>query len=219
VLCGAHYLLWLYSVAQSGLLQQTRLLFPIFPLLAVLASIAVERLSVLDVKGFSLQRFVLMALAITLCLNTLSFLVSFGADTPLPFFLGLETRDQYLERHLGDYYRAISYLNEKLPSSARVLFLWEPRSYYCRGQCMPDAILDSFLHLRYKYGGAEGIAEHLRAQGISYVLFHKAGFEQILAAQFDPIAPEDLEALRTLQEEYWEPLGDISESYVIYRVR
>jgi hypothetical protein len=84
---------------------------------------------------------------------------------------------------------------------------------------MPDAILDSFLHLRYKYGGAEGIAEHLRAQGISYVLFHKAGFEQILAAQFDPIAPEDLEALRTLQEEYWEPLGDISESYVIYRVR
>ncbi|MGB9299386.1 MAG: phospholipid carrier-dependent glycosyltransferase [Anaerolineae bacterium] len=219
VLCGAHYLLWLYGVAQSGLLQQTRLLFPIFPLLAVLASIAVERLSVLDVKGFSLQRFVLMALAITLCLNTLSFLVSFGADTPLPFFLGLETRDQYLERHLGDYYRAISYLNEKLPSSARVLFLWEPRSYYCRGQCMPDAILDSFLHLRYKYGGAEGIAEHLRAQGISYVLFHKAGFEQILAAQFDPIAPEDLEALRTLQEEYWEPLGDISESYVIYRVR
>jgi hypothetical protein len=219
VLCGAHYLLWLYGVAQSGLLQQTRLLFPIFPLLAVLACVAVERISALDVKGFSLQRFLLMALAITLCLNTLSFLVSFGADTPLPFLLGLETRDEYLERHLGDYYRAISYLNEKLPSSARVLFLWEPRSYYCRTECLPDSILDRFLHLGYRYGDAEGIAEYLRAQGISHVLFHKAGFEQILAANFDPILPDDVDKLRTLQHEFWEPLEYASESYVIYRVR
>jgi hypothetical protein len=219
VLCGAHYLLWLYGVAQSGLLQQTRLLFPIFPLLAILASIAVERISVLDVKGFSLQRFVLMALAITLCLNTLSFLVSFGADTPLPFILGLETRDQYLERHLGDYYRAISYLNEKLSVSSKVLFLWEPRSYYCRGDCLPDAVLDTFLHLRYRYGDAEGIAEYLHVQGVTHVLFHKAGFEQILDAQFDPITSEDVRTLRSLQEGYWEPLDSVSESYVVYRVR
>jgi hypothetical protein len=179
----------------------------------------VERLSVLDVKGFSLQRFVLMALAITLCLNTLSFLVSFGADTPLPFFLGLETRDQYLERHLGDYYRAISYLNEELPSSARVLFLWEPRSYYCRAECLPDAILDSFVHLRYRYGDAEGIAEHLRAEGISHVLFYKAGFEQILAAQFDPILPTDVAVLETLQEEYLEIVWDVGDSYLLYEVK
>jgi hypothetical protein len=217
-LCGAHYLLWLYGVAQSGLLQQTRLLFPIFPLLSILASIAVERISVLDVKGFSLQRFVLMALAVTLCLNVLSFLVSFSADTPLPFFLGLETRDQYLERHLGDYYRTISYLNEKLPSSSRVLFLWEPRSYYCRGECLPDAILDAFLHLRYMYGDAEGIAEHLRAQGVSHVLFHKAGFEQILAARFDPILPADVAVLETLQEEYLEIIFDVGDSYALYEV-
>ncbi|MCJ7621244.1 MAG: hypothetical protein MUP64_13625, partial [Anaerolineae bacterium] len=116
-------------------------------------------------------------------------------------------------------YRAISYLNEKLPSSARVLFLWEPRSYYCRAECLPDTILDRFMHLGYRYGDAEGITEHLRAQGISYVLFHKAGFEQILAAQFDPIASADVETLRTLQEEYWEPLESVSESYIVYRVR
>jgi hypothetical protein len=218
-LCGAHYLLWLYGAAQSGLLEQTRLLFPIFPLLAMLASVAVERISVLDVKGFSLQRFVLMALGVTLFLNTLMFVVSFGADTPLPFFLGLETRDQYLERHLGDYYRAISYLNENLPPSSRVVFLWEPRSYYCQGDCLPDALLDTFLHLRYRYGDAEGIVAYLRAQGITHVLFRKAGFEQILAAQFDPVTPEDVDTLRTLQEQYWEPLGNASGSYVIYGMK
>ena len=218
-LCGAHYLLWLYGVAQSDLLRQTRLLFPIFPLLALLANIAIERLSAFDVKGFSVQRFVLMALAIALCLNALTFLVSFSADSPLQYLLGLETRDQFLERRLGDYYAALSYINEELPHSARVLFLWEPRSYYCQKECWPDAILDRFKHLTYRYGDAPGIAEHLRAEGISHVIFHKAGFEQILDAQFDPILPEDKETLSTLQEEYWEPLIFVSESYVIYRVR
>ncbi|MDH4207439.1 MAG: phospholipid carrier-dependent glycosyltransferase [Anaerolineae bacterium] len=219
VLGGSHYLLWLGGVAQSELLRQTRLLFPIFPVLAMLASVGLERLSVLDVKGFSSQRFVLLALALALCLNALSFLVSLGADNPSPFILGMETRDQFLERHLGDYYRAISYVNEELPPSAKVLFLWEPRSYYCRVECLPDAILDRFMHLRYRYGDAEGIAEHLRTQGISHVLFYKAGFEQIVAAQFDPIRPEDLETLRALQNEYWEPLEQISGSYQLYRVR
>jgi hypothetical protein len=219
ILCAAHYSLWLYGVAQSALLQQTRLLYPIFPLLAMLASVAVERLALFDVKGFSPQRFLLMTLSITLCLNALSFVVSFGVDSPLPYFAGLETRQQYVQRHLGDYYSAMSYVNEDLPPSANVLFLWEPRSYYCQRLCSPDAILDRFKHLRFLYGDAEAIDTYLRAEGITHVLFHEAGFEHILAAQFDPIVPEDVETLRTLQEEYWVPLEQVSESYVLYEVR
>jgi hypothetical protein len=219
IFCAGHYLLWIYFVAQSELLWQTRLLFPIFPLLATLASIAIERFSVWDVKGFSPQRFLIMALAIALCLNALSFVVSFGADSPLQYLLGLETRDEYLKRHLGDYYRAVTYVNERLPSPAKVLFLWEPRSYYCQKECLPDSILDKFKHLVYRHGDAAGIDQYLRAEGITHVLFHKAGFENILAAQFDPILPKDVETLGHLQEQHWEPVARISESYVLYRVR
>lgn len=219
VLCGGHYLFWLYGVAQSELLWQTRLLFPIFPLLAMLAGTAVESLGVWDVRGFSPQRFLLMALAIALCLNTMSFVVSFGADNPLHYLLGLETRAQYLERHLGDYYRAVSYVNEDLPTSAKVLFLWEPRSYYCQIECWPDSLLDRFKHLGYRYGDAAGIAQHVSSEGFSHVLLNKAGFDHILAAQFDPISPEDVETLSILLEEYWEPMDLVSEPYALYRVR
>jgi hypothetical protein len=218
-LCSAHYLLWLYGVAQSDLLRQTRLLFPIFPLLAILAGIAIERLSVLDVRGFSAQRFVLMALVIALCLNVVTFLVSIGADSPFQYLLGLETRDQFLTRHLGEYYTAVSHINDDLPQSAKVLFLWEPRSYYCQKECWPDAILDRFKHLTYRYGDAPGIDQHLRERGITHVLYHKTGFEQIVEAQFDPILRKDKEILRTLQEEHWEPMIHVAQSYVIYRVR
>jgi 4-amino-4-deoxy-L-arabinose transferase-like glycosyltransferase len=219
VFCAGHYLLWLYLVAQSELLWQTRLLFPIFPLLAVLAAAAVDGFAVWDVRGFSPQRFLLMTVAIALCLNALSFVVSFGGDNPLQYLLGLETRDEYLERHLGDYYRAVSYINDELPTSSKTLFLWEPRSYYCEGTCLPDSILDKFKHLVYRHRDAAGIAQHLQSEGVTHVLFHKGGFEAILAAQFDPILDEDVETLRILQEEYWEPVAHVSESYVVYRVR
>ncbi|NIN65093.1 MAG: hypothetical protein GTO63_10400 [Anaerolineae bacterium] len=219
LICGANYLLWLYGVAQSGLLRQTRLLFPIFPLLAILASIAVQELGAWDAKGFSPRRLLMMVLVLALGLNAFSFILSFVADSPLPYIVGLETREQYLQRHLGDYYLAVSYINKELPPSARVLFLWEPRSYYCEKDCWPDAILDRFKHLSYEHGDAEGIAEYVRAQSVSHVLFHKAGFEHILAAQFDPILPSDVAVLDTLLDEYVDPLTAISDSYVVYRLR
>lgn len=217
--CGANYLFWLGGVAGSALLRQTRLLFPIFPLLAVLAVAAVDGLSAWDVRGFSLRRFVLMVLAVTLGLNVFSFLVGFVADSPLPYALGLETREEYLATHLGDYYQAISYINRDLPASARILFLWEPRSYYCQRDCWPDAILDRFKHLTYKHSTAEEIAEYWRGQGITHVLFHKAGFDHILAARFDPILPADIEVLEDLQQDYLLPVKEISGSYLIYEVR
>jgi hypothetical protein len=218
-LCGANYLFWLCGVAQSALLQQTRLLFPIFPLLAVLAGVAVEGLATWDTRVFSVHRFVLLVVAVALALNAVSFVLAFVSDSPLPYILGLETKDKYLNRHLGEYYRAISFVNEDLPPSARVLFLWEPRSYYCQRDCQPDAILDKFKHLTYEYGDGEGITEWLHAQGISHVLFHKTGFDHILAAQFDPVSPADVETLRMLQEDHLELLRDISGSYLIYEVR
>lgn len=218
-LCGAHYLFWLCGVAQSSLLQQTRLLFPIFPLLAVLAGVAVEGLATWDTRVFSVHRFVLLVLAVALALNAVSFVLAFVSDSPLPYILGLETKDKYLNRHLGEYYRAVSFVNEDLPSAARVLFLWEPRSYYCQRDCQPDAILDKFKHLTYEYGDGEGIAEWLHAQGISHVLFHKAGLEHILTARFDPILPTDVAVLETLQQSYLEPIHHVADSYVIYAVK
>jgi hypothetical protein len=219
LVCGANYLLWLYGVAQSDLLRQTRLLLPIFPLLAVLAGIAVEELGAWDARGFSPRRLLLMVLVLAIGLNAFSFILSFVADSPLPYIVGLETREHYLQRHLGDYYLAISYINRDLPPSARVLFLWEPRSYYCEKDCWPDAILDRFKHLTYHHGDAEGIAEYLRARSVSHILFHKAGFEHILSAQFDPILPSDVAMLDTLLDEYMDPLTAISDSYVVYRLR
>ena len=84
-------------------------------------------------------------------------LLTFKID-PLPYLAGLETREQYLTRRLGTHYGTMQQLNDVLPAEAVVVFLWEPRSYYCQLDCRPDSILDAFSHLVYQYGSAEAIA-------------------------------------------------------------
>jgi hypothetical protein len=159
LVCLIQYLFWLYGVAQSALLVQTRLLFPIFALLTLLAGYTVDKLALLTRQAFSLQWFVTTVLLFALALNAVSSALHFISDSPLPYLTGFESKESYLTRHLGLYYTTVVHINENLSPSAKILFLWEPRSYYCQRDCWPDALLDKFKHLTYKYHDAEGITE------------------------------------------------------------
>lgn len=220
VTCSVGYIFWLLGVAQSALLRQTRLLFPLFPLLALLSSVAVERLIALTRKGFSPRRLFMMAIGLVLFLSFSRTVIGLAADNPLAYLLGEETREEYLAHRLGSYHQALSFINHRLPSSVKVYFLWEPRSYYCQRECRPDAILDNFKHLTDEYPTAKGVAEALRSQGITHLLLNRVGLEKILEAGFDPIEAKDLELLKELQEGYMELLLVTEDlSYEIYGLK
>jgi len=219
LICLVQYLFWLYGVAQSALLVQTRLLFPIFALLALLAGYTVDRLALLTRRAFSLQWFVTTVLLLALGLNAVSSALHFISDSPLPYVAGFESRESYLTRHLGLYYTTMVHINENLPPSARVLFLWEPRSYYCQRDCWPDALLDKFKHLTYQYRDAEGNAEYLHREGVTHLLLYQTGLEHILEARFDPITPDDMAALSVLQEDHLRLIHDEGGAYLLYELK
>jgi hypothetical protein len=219
LVCLIQYLFWLYGVTQSALLVQTRLLFPIFSLLALLAGYTVERLALLTRRAFSLQWFVTAVLLLALGLNALSSALQFISDSPLRYVTGFESKESYLTRHLGLYYTTVVYINENLSPSAKILFLWEPRSYYCQRDCWPDALLDKFKHLTYKYHDAEGIVEYLHREGVTHLLLYQTGLEVILEAQFDPITPEDVATLAALQEDYLRLIHDEGGAYLLYELK
>jgi hypothetical protein len=219
LVCLIQYLFWLYGVAQSALLVQTRLLFPIFALLALLAGYTVDKLALLTRRAFSLQWFVTTALLLALGLNAVSSALHFISDSPLPYLTGFESKESYLARHLGLHYTTMVHINENLPPSAKILFLWEPRSYYCQRDCWPDALLDKFKHLTYKYHDAEGIAEYLHREGVTHLLLYQSGLEYILEAQFDPITPDDVAILTALQEDYLRLIHDEGGAYLLYELR
>jgi hypothetical protein len=104
-------------------------------------------------------------------------------------------------------------INDTLPPDAVVIFLWEPRSYYCRRDCRPDSILDTFPHLVHRYGSAEAIARAWRDAGVTHLLIHRSGLNFVLNETPDLI---DTAILEQLEADHLRLQSDIGDSYQLY---
>ncbi|MCR4406250.1 MAG: glycosyltransferase family 39 protein [Anaerolineae bacterium] len=212
----AQYLAWTWGVIASRSLFQSRLLLPCFVALAPALAVALDSLRALDRSAFSLHRFVWMTIAIVLALNVVYQGLDFLRIDPLPYLAGRESRDEFLTRNLGQHYAAMQDINENLPAGAKILFLWEPRSYYCQRQAQPDAILETWKHLVYKYDSVDAIARHLADEGYTHVLLHQKGLEFVLEAGMDPITEEDVRLWENLASDYLTVVHREDEGYVLY---
>ena len=212
----AQYLVWTWGVIASRSLFQSRLLLPCFVAMAPALAVALDALRAFDRPAFSLHRFVWMTIAIVLALNVVYQGLDFLRIDPLPYLAGRESRDEFLTRNLGQHYAAMQYINENLPSGAKILFLWEPRSYYCQRQAQPDAILETWKHLVYEYGSVDAIARHLADEGYTHVLLHQKGLEFVVEAGMDPITGEDVRLWEDLASDYLTVVHREGEGYVLY---
>lgn len=217
--CTVLYGFWLWGVARSALLQQTRLLLPSFGPLALVAAQAAEGMRLGGQEQIDWRWVVRAVIALVLVLTLVSSLLSFIGERPLPVLVGIEAQEDYLTRRLGWHYRAMNYLNAELSSQAVVLFLWEPRSYYCSVDCRPDALLDRWLHTTHVRGHCPfDIADAWRDQGVTHLLLHRDGLEHILGAGFDPATPAAVEALEALLEKGATLAERFGSAYELYRL-
>jgi hypothetical protein len=196
------YLFWLLGLAESKLLLQTRLLFPAFPALAVAAAVAFDRLEAIDLPKFSLQRFARLLVVLVLGLTALSYAIGFASENAFAYLAGFESRDHFLSQRLGDYYTAMQFINNTLPSGSKTLFLWEPRSYYARRAVQPDAILDAWGDSRWQQKDADSIAEGWRRAGYTHILVSRTGLDYLLQTGYDPISHEDMSVLEQVAAQY-----------------
>ena len=177
------------------------LLFPAFPAFALLAAVSFDRLAELDFPSFSLARFARLSVVLVLGLTLFAQALEWVNANPLAFIAGYESRADYLTRRLAPqgYYTVLQNLN-RLPSDARVYFLWEPRSYYAPdvAKVSPDALLDHFGDLQFRYGNADAMAQALTMAGYNYVLLNRAGLNYYLTTQYDPIPSSEIALLQEL---------------------
>ena len=133
---------------------------------------------------------------------------------PFRVVMGLQTEESYLSQELGWYAPAINTVN-KLPQSAAVQFLWEPRTYYCQRDCRSDAILDRWWYLRRSIGTSDEIADYLRAQGVTHILIYDFGAE--LEAVHQPLLREsDWVELERFKQNELKLFQDFDGIYSIY---
>ena len=220
VVAGVAYLGWLVMLSSSSLLIQSRLLFPALPFLAALAAIGFDTVGHVGRWGVSV-RFVLGGLvAFVLALTATGMIIDTIQADPISVVLRAESEQAYLARRLGYHYQAMQEIN-RLGGKPKVRFLWEPRSYYCGGGvlCEPDALLDRWWHDRQHFSTAEEVMTRWREEGVTHVLFHRAGAEAVRAAGFVPLNVEDWEALGRFLEQQMVPVGAFGDAYVLYEIQ
>ncbi len=215
---AAHALVWTLGVIQSRALFQSRLFLPGFVALVPLLSETVVRLSAWDRPTFSLSAFVRLLVGATLALNLVGQALDVLRYNPFGYLVGYESHPAYLERVLGDHYRAMERLGELVAEDGRVLFLWEPRSYYSPRPVEPDAILDNWSHLVYLYGDEDGVAAYLRAEGFTHVLLHQWGLDFVIEYGESPLPPEDVERLHGFIARYLTLVETVGR-YRLYSLR
>ena len=211
------YLFWTYGVIFSAGLRQTRLLLPAFVALCPVVAWIWADLAQFDHPQFSLHRFVGLVIGIVLTMNLLAQLLLWLPGAPWAYVLGSDSRDDLLHRYLGPHYSAMQGINT-LPEDAVVLFLYEPRSYYCERDCRPDSILDTFGHLEYLHQDATEIAAAWQDMGISHVLLFEAGYTFVVNADMIWLKPQDLALMDRLRQDYLQPVAAWQDDYTLYEL-
>jgi hypothetical protein len=214
------YALWVAGVIGSRSLFQSRLLLSGLVALCPVLAYVFDALCYLDRPGFSVQRFVRLALMLVLAFSVLYQTLDVIHLRPLDYLTGKETREEFLMRRLGAHYAAMQTVAE-LPDDASVQFLWEPRSYYGRRVVQPDPILETWAYLCNQYGrDVDGIAQALRDErGATHILVFVAGKENIVQEAPEHLPPEDVVAWDSFRETYLEPVREVAGIYVLYTWR
>ncbi len=110
----------------------------------------------------SLKRYVQGVIILSSVFNIILSYYTSSVDR-LPVIIGIETRDEYLERKTGRIYSVIKYANENLGDNVKILAM-DPRVYHFD---------KPYITMRYR--GIEKVSElveRLKADGITHIFFN-----------------------------------------------
>ena len=216
---GVLYVVWLWGVARSLLLMQSRLLFPMLPLLALVAAFVLHRIKAMDRPVISVSWLIKTVVTLILVLNAFVLGTRFVSDRPLAPVLGVEPRADYVARHMGTAYTAAIQQINSLPPTSRTIFLWEPRTYHCQADCVPDSLYDNLVHFASRYSDARRVSDEMRARGITHLLLNHKIMTLAVAAGDDPITPKHLDVLADMQDRFLYPIYDDGVAYTLYQLQ
>jgi hypothetical protein len=206
-------LVWMAGSTLSGYLLQSRLYFVIFPALALLAGVGFTFLSELTLGQVRFYRLAGILILLPLILNSLQVGAKTVGQGALSFVLGSGSRQDYLQANLGWYALAMQAVNE-LPEDSAVLMLWEARGLECYPKCIPDEIIDRWLHDLHLYGGPERVLNAWRDQDFTHLLYYRTGANYV-REQDRRYTPQDWAALDQLLARL--PVSsDFDGAYVLY---
>jgi hypothetical protein len=166
-----------HTVLWGAMRPVLRFLFPVFPVLCVLAGSGLAR--AWRPASRALRAVLGGVTGLFLLGNGVLFHAVERVRDPLPVALGEISREDYLRRKLPGY--EIVDALRRLPPDARVLFVGDPRGYYSpRRYTAPMALLPQPLALWAEDADTpSALADRLRREGFTHVFFNRHEAERL----------------------------------------
>ncbi len=184
---GIYYLAWMFYI------QYVRYAFPVFCFVSILSAYVIEELFLKprsDIPG-GLRK--LMA----------SFCITLITLTAVPLFSGrvLGSAVNYLPVVLGNYNRKVfeyesnpnyfmfEYINGKLPSDSRILFVWENRAFFSDRDVVADVhpVISHVFDMFGEWQSTREALSGLKQRGITHILINttlRASTPEYLSDEF-----------------------------------
>jgi len=155
----AYVILWFFTV------QIVRFILPCLGFLAIMVALVVVGMERRRIK-------ILLSSILVLLLGFNTVLCVYYNRDVLKLKLGMDTKDEYLERNERSY-KVYKFINNNLPEDSTILSVGEPRSYYCDRKFIYESIFrsDTHYHERVKHPG--DLVKLLKTKGITHVLVWK----------------------------------------------
>ncbi|RLB27885.1 MAG: hypothetical protein DRH11_18040 [Deltaproteobacteria bacterium] len=165
---------------------RVRYILPIIPALIILSVLGVKNMyeTLRGIHSSNLQKcgrgVLLGALCLLLGLNAHYVLNQFRYVKPFDYLCGLITRDEYIEKYRFEY-PVIRYINEKLPQSSLILFIFVgKRGYYCNRPYVLDMGRNgsSIQLIVKKATNSEEVLSAFQKRGITHLLIRYDIFDK-----------------------------------------
>jgi len=180
-----------------------RFLFPAFGLAAVIGAFAMERLQREPSVRITVRVAVGLVLAISLMTLALNDFVDVQDPGRMPprmnfvtYALGQFSRDAFVAQMGRGVLEPIIWMNQNLPSDAKVLYVGEARAYYAKQTVVWSTAFDQHpvTAMSRQARSAEELLAALRAQGITYLYVNyseldrlRRGYQYLANANWDVI--------------------------------
>ncbi|MBZ0300790.1 MAG: glycosyltransferase family 39 protein [Anaerolineae bacterium] len=164
---------WLVLAAWSGIGAQPRLMLFGLPVAAVLGALAFHSLSHWPKRPLDVDFLMRAALIMTVGLGFFN-VAHDAAQAEFGRYYIENDADGFLRNNLGNYYAAMREL-DSLPAGSRVLFMWEPKSFYCPESiiCIPDVLFDHWSWpLQRGAAEADTLMQQWREDGVDDLLVY-----------------------------------------------
>ncbi len=210
------WLLWAAVSRYSGLLLQTRMMFPLLPIFAVLAGYGFHAASRLTLASVRVRRILTALVLMTLAFTTIEISLDTLRKGAPQAALAMTSQSDYLANNLGWFQPAMQAVQE-LPAGSRALMIYEPRSLYCLPVCQPDESLDRWRRDWMRFAEAGKIRQQWLREGFTHVLVFRSGVE-FMQNNPDPKHPvESLRALNAFLNDLSAPqnFGGVYELYAL----